>query len=75
VGDFIFMSNSQEVSRLAKDVQRLGWTVEKTNGGHLRWTAPSGEFFFSAQTPGDYRVIKKIKVRIKQALAGRSIRR
>jgi hypothetical protein len=52
---------TKEITVLAKQAIRQGWTITKTNGGHLRWTSPSGSFFFSALTPSDPRTIKNLQ--------------
>ena len=51
----------KELSLLAKQAISQGWNVSKTNGGHLKWVAPTGNFFYSALTPSDPRSIKNIQ--------------
>jgi len=37
-----------------------GWTVEKRNNNHLKWTSPTGFVYYSSSTPSDFRAIRKI---------------
>jgi len=69
------MAHTKDIRDLKRKAERDGWAVTLTNGGHWRWQSPQGVVFFSAQTPGDYRVIKKIKVRLRQATHGKAVRR
>jgi hypothetical protein len=52
------LSSNAALNELARDCISEGWVVEQTNGNHLKWTAPNGEFVFSASTPGDQRVYR-----------------
>lgn len=69
------MAHTEDIKDLKRQAEKDGWVVTLTNGGHWRWQSPRGVVFFSAQTPGDYRVIKKIKVRLRKAANGERIRR
>lgn len=60
--------NTAELRRLKRDIRPLaitafeqGWTVVKTNGGHLKWTSPTGMAIFSASTPSDARAVRNIR--------------
>lgn len=57
------MSNGtpKDLRVLMEAAQSQGWNISKTNGGHFKWVSPLGRFFFSAQTPSDYRALKNIK--------------
>ena len=33
----------------------LGWSIERTRGGHLKWTPPTGKFVIMPGTPSDRR--------------------
>lgn len=48
-------SQCAALDALARRCVSEGWTVEHTKGDHLRWTAPNGNFVFSASTPSDQR--------------------
>lgn len=54
------MANKNEIKAIIRMAQAQGWVITKTNGGHLRWTAPTGGFVFTASTPSDNRAIKNI---------------
>lgn len=58
--------NVKELEQLIKVQRQDGWTIQLTNGGHYRWTAPSGNFFFSSQTPSDRRALQRIKQDIRR---------
>lgn len=58
--------NLKDLEQLIKAVRREGWTIQLTNGGHYRWTAPSGNFFFSSQTPSDRRALQRVKQDIRR---------
>lgn len=53
-------NNVKDLEQLIKRGRSEGWAVEKTNGGHVKWTHTDGEFMFSAQTPSDWRAIRNI---------------
>lgn len=42
----------KEFATLAKRLRKVGWTVENTRGGHLRWTRPDGAYCITPSTPG-----------------------
>lgn len=65
------MGLKRDLADLIRATRRLGWKVELTPGGHWRWTAPSGAFFFSAQTPSDFRVLKYVRSDIRKIETGR----
>lgn len=52
------MSLKKDLETLVKKAEAQGFTVERTGGDHLKWTAPSGEFHFSPSTPSDTRGLK-----------------
>lgn len=37
------------------EIEREGWTAEKTESNHIRWKHPKGALVFSASTPSDHR--------------------
>jgi len=57
-------------NRALKDLLTIavkqGCTVEVRNGGHLKVTAPSGQFIFTSQTPSDVRAFPRIKRDLKR---------
>lgn len=43
----------KDLAKLAKRYRKeLGWTVEETKSGHIRWTAPDGRYQITPSTPG-----------------------
>lgn len=43
---------NRELRDLVKLTTRQGWTVRRTNGGHLAFNAPDGGTVYAAATPG-----------------------
>lgn len=56
----------RDLKELIQTKERHGWQIKRTNGGHFKWTAPNGKFFYSAQTPRDFRALRKIESDIKR---------
>lgn len=52
------MTLKKDLEAHARKARAQGFTVEVLPGGHTKWTAPSGEFHFSATTPSSTRGIK-----------------
>ena len=55
------MSSNKDFRQLIKQAEEQGWVVTTTNGGHLRWTGPTGRVVFSAFSPSDHRALKNIE--------------
>lgn len=55
------MSNVKELVVIMRQAEEQGFEVVRTNGGHYRWTAPSGRFMFTSQTPSDVRALHRIR--------------
>jgi hypothetical protein len=53
--------SNREVRAILKVAQAKGCKAELRNGGHIKITAPSGEFFFMSQTPSDIRALARVK--------------
>lgn len=66
------MSNMRELKQLREEAEDRGWKITKTNGGHLKWTAPKGGFIYTALTPSDRRAVKNIRAMMKRVEAGRT---
>jgi hypothetical protein len=60
------MANRKETAQLIVIVKRLGWKIEQTKNCHLRWTSPTGQFFFSSSTPSDRRALERIKADLRR---------
>jgi predicted RNA binding protein YcfA (HicA-like mRNA interferase family) len=54
------LTTSKDVNNLIKEAERQGWLIVMTRNSHLKWTSPTGAFFFSSSTPSDWRVVMKI---------------
>jgi predicted RNA binding protein YcfA (HicA-like mRNA interferase family) len=52
------MTARREARQLAKRAEQQGWTVDLSNGGHLRFKAPDGKILFFSSTPSDSRSMK-----------------
>lgn len=37
---------------------RFGWTISRTNGGHLRLSKPGRPFIHTSSTPSDWRAVR-----------------
>jgi hypothetical protein len=61
------MANRKELNQIIKVAKRFGWTVEPTKACHLKWTAPSGAFFYSSSTPSDWRGLERMKQDLKRS--------
>jgi hypothetical protein len=59
-------SNNKDVNKLATVMERQGWRVNITDGGHIRWLGPLGELVFSGTTPSDHRELANLKARIRR---------
>jgi hypothetical protein len=59
----------KDLKQLKKHYTRMGWRIEKTNGGHLRWRGPQGELVHSSSTPSDFRSINNLQAQLKRASA------
>lgn len=46
---------------LARHALSQGWTIGRTNGGHLRWKSPTGDPYFTPSTPSDHRAVKNAR--------------
>lgn len=49
--------NQKDLRPLLRKCQDAGVSVEKTNGGHIRLTAPDGAFYVTSSTPGSAKAI------------------
>lgn len=55
------MKLPKEFRPLAKLARAQEWTIERTHGGHLRWTSPTGEKVFTSSTPSEWRSLDNTK--------------
>jgi predicted RNA binding protein YcfA (HicA-like mRNA interferase family) len=62
------MPNS--ISKTCREIERLGWSAERTRGGHLRCSHPLAAYpVFAAGTPSDHRAWKNFQAHLKRSLA------
>lgn len=55
-------SELQEQYRgLASHAIHHGWTLHRTNGGHIMWKSPTGERYFTASTSSDWRAVRNAR--------------
>lgn len=62
---------SNDLKKLIRQYQRLGWIVSKTGSNHYLWQAPDGRRVISASTPGDYGTLANIKSQLRRNYKGR----
>lgn len=55
-----------ESATLVREARESGFTVEQTRGGHVRYTAPTGQVVIDASTPSDHRGTKNTRARLKR---------
>lgn len=60
------MSFRKDVRAIIRSARRAGWSVGFTNGGHLRFHAPSGVTIYAASTPSDPRSIANLRAHLKR---------
>lgn len=63
---------NKEVAQFQKELRLRGWSIQKTNGGHFRYTHPSGQFVFGSSTPSDSRSISNERARAERIERGLS---
>lgn len=51
----------KDLNKIIKQAEEQGWTINISNGGHLKWVSAMGSVFFSSRTPSDRRALHKIK--------------
>lgn len=44
--------SSERLKQIVKTATDQAWTVELTNGGHVKFTAPNGDMIFTGSSPG-----------------------
>jgi len=59
--------NTKEMRKLISLAIKRGYNVELRNGGHYKFTAPTGRFFFTSATPSDRRALDNILADMKRA--------
>ena len=59
--------NTKEIRKVISLAIKKGYNVELRKGGHYKFTAPSGKFFFTSATPSDKRALANILADMKRA--------
>ncbi len=54
-----YRDNRDHVLRVLRRAEEQGCTVELRNSGHYKISTPSGAAVFCAQTPSDYRGVRR----------------
>lgn len=60
------MSYETENRDLIRQYRAMGWTIDQTNGGHMRWRSPTGAIVIDSQTRSDSRGRKNHVARLKK---------
>ena len=61
------MGNRKDLHQIIKVAKKFGWEVVPTKNCHLKWIAPSGNFFYSSGTPSDWRGLERMKQDLKRS--------
>lgn len=59
--------NTKEIRKVISLAIKKGYNVELRKGGHYKFTAPTGKFFFTSATPSDKRALANILSDMKRA--------
>jgi hypothetical protein len=62
------MTHRHDYTALARRMRHLGFTVETTGGGHLRWIAPNGAVTFSGSTPSCCHALGNLRARLRRVI-------
>ena len=54
------------VKELIVQLQKEGWTVEHSKGGHYKITSPRGGVVFVGATPSDHRALRNVERYLKR---------
>ena len=59
----------KDLKQLVRLYEQHGWSVDPTNGGHLRFRGPLGELVFASSTPSDWRSVANLKAQLRRSSA------
>lgn len=51
----------KEITQLAREAVRKGWRAERTGGGHMKLTSPTGQVVLCSSTPRTSSLFKTLK--------------
>lgn len=57
-----------EMRDLVEFAQNLGYSVEKSKGGHIKFVQPGVDPTFTSATPSDHRSWKNCRARLRRAV-------
>lgn len=57
-----------EMRDLYRDMKPLGWTVERTNGGHYKFTYTNGARIYTSSTPSDRRSVINCRLQMEREM-------
>jgi predicted RNA binding protein YcfA (HicA-like mRNA interferase family) len=61
--------------KLIRQIEALGWSAERTRGGHLRCSHPDAAYpIFAAATPSDHRQLVTLRSDMRRAIRVKSKR-
>lgn len=60
-------STSKDMDALCLLAESTGWVVQKTNGGHVKLSAPNGKVVFCAGSPSDRRAVSNTQAKMWRA--------
>lgn len=60
------MSYQTENKDLIRQYRAMGWQIDQTAGGHMRWRSPTGAIVIDSQTRSDPRGRKNHIARLKK---------
>jgi hypothetical protein len=52
--------------KLAAAALRAGWRIERTQGGHFKWSPPIGRIIYTSSTPSDHRAMRNVRADLKR---------
>lgn len=63
----LLRGKSESLRVLVKFAEANGWTVSRTQGGHIQFTKPGLGSIYTSSTASDYRAALNAKARIRRA--------
>ena len=61
------MAGQRDVAEFIDEIKLAGWRVEITGGGHRKATQPGCVAVYFSSTPGDRRMVKNARAKIRRA--------
>ncbi|HCB2859828.1 TPA: hypothetical protein N3447_004425 [Klebsiella aerogenes] len=54
------------MQELMQYADSLGWEINHTHGGHIRFTRKGSPPVFTSSSPGDYRSVKNVRAMLRR---------